>query len=52
MSRTVAFFRPDDERANEAETLLSELGVEPLSDPMLAVEPTVRPPDRTRNTRS
>lgn len=40
MSRTVAFFRPDDERASEAETLLSELGVEPLSDPMLAVEPT------------
>lgn len=40
MSRTVAFFRPDDERASEAETLLSDLGVEPLSDPMLAVEPT------------
>ena len=40
MSRTVAVFRPDDERAREAETLLSALGVEALSDPMLAVEPT------------
>jgi uroporphyrinogen-III synthase len=40
MGRTVAAFRPDDERASEAETLLSELGAEPLSDPMLAVEPT------------
>lgn len=40
MSRTVAFFRPDDERASEAERLLRNLGVEPLSDPMLAIEPT------------
>ena len=40
MSRTVAVFRPDDERASDAETVLSRLGVEPLSDPMLAVEPT------------
>lgn len=39
MSR-VAFFRPDDERAATATELLEELGVEPLSDPMLAVEPT------------
>lgn len=37
---TVAFFRPDDERTEAATTLLSELGVEPLADPMLAVEPT------------
>lgn len=39
MSR-VAFFRPDDERAERATTLLEALGVDPLSDPMLAVEPT------------
>lgn len=37
---TVAVFRPDDERAEEAVALLESLGVEPLSDPMLAVEPT------------
>jgi uroporphyrinogen-III synthase len=40
MSRTVAVFRPADERATDAEALLDDLGVEPLSDPMLAVEPT------------
>lgn len=40
MSQAVAVFRPDDERASEAEMLLSELGVEPLLDPMLAIEPT------------
>lgn len=40
MSKTVAFFRPDDERAIEAEALLFDLGVEPLSDPMLRVDPT------------
>ncbi len=40
MSRTVTFFRPDDERASEAARLLRDLGVEPLSDPMLAIEPT------------
>lgn len=40
MSRTVAFFRPNDERADEAKSILIDLGVEPLSDPMLAVEPT------------
>lgn len=40
MTRTVAYFRPDDERATEAEALLRDLGVEPLSDPMLAVDPT------------
>lgn len=37
---TVAVFRPDDDRIAAAETLLSELGAEPLPDPMLAVDPT------------
>jgi uroporphyrinogen-III synthase len=40
----VAVFRPDDERAESAAALLRELGVEPLSDPMLAVEPTGEAP--------
>ena len=40
MAETVAFFRPDDERAVEAAEIVAELGAEPLSDPMLAVEPT------------
>jgi uroporphyrinogen-III synthase len=37
---TVAFFRPADERAAEAADIVRELGAEPLSDPMLSVEPT------------
>lgn len=37
---TVAVFRPDDERLAEAEALLEELGVDPLGDPMLEVDPT------------
>ncbi len=36
----VAVFRPDDERLERAVTLLCELGVEPVTDPMLAVSPT------------
>ena len=36
----VAVFRPADERLDEAVALLEDLGVEPLADPMLAVEPT------------
>ena len=40
MPETVAFFRPDDERAAEAAAIVRELGAEPLSDPMLAVDPT------------
>jgi uroporphyrinogen-III synthase len=36
----VAVFRPDDDRLAEATTLLRELSVEPVADPMLAVEPT------------
>jgi uroporphyrinogen-III synthase len=40
MAETVAFFRPDDERAEKAAAILGDLGVEPLSDPMLAVDPT------------
>lgn len=39
MSR-VAFFRPDDERAESAAECVASLGAEPLSDPMLAIEPT------------
>jgi uroporphyrinogen-III synthase len=36
----VAVFRPDDERLDAARTLLTDLGVDPVTDPMLAVEPT------------
>ncbi|MFB6133096.1 MAG: uroporphyrinogen-III synthase [Halanaeroarchaeum sp.] len=36
----VAVFRPDDERIEAAVSLLESLGVEPVADPMLAVEPT------------
>jgi len=36
----VAVFRPDDERIDEAAALLESLGVDPVADPMLAVEPT------------
>jgi len=35
-----AFFRPDDERATEAAELIESLDADPVSDPMLAVEPT------------
>ncbi|WP_254766346.1 uroporphyrinogen-III synthase [Salinilacihabitans rarus] len=37
---TVAVFRPDDERIDEAVDLLDSLGATPVPDPMLAVEPT------------
>ena len=40
----VAFFRPDDERAESAAELIRALGAEPLSDPMLAIEPTGETP--------
>jgi len=43
MSR-VAFFRPDDERAASAAEFVRSLGAEPLSDPMLSVEPTGETP--------
>jgi len=36
----VAVFRPDDERLAEARSLLTDLGVDPVADPMLSVEPT------------
>ncbi|RQG93987.1 uroporphyrinogen-III synthase [Natrarchaeobius chitinivorans] len=36
---TVAVFRPDDERLEEAVSLLEDLGANPVPDPMLAVEP-------------
>ncbi len=37
---TVAVFRPADERIDEAAALLERLGVDPLPDPMLEVDPT------------
>jgi len=37
---TVAVFRPADDRLDRAVDLLTELGANPLPDPMLAVEPT------------
>lgn len=37
---SVAVFRPDDERLAAAVSLLRELGIEPVADPMLAVEST------------
>lgn len=40
MTETVAFFRPDDERAATAAEIVRRLGAEPVSDPMLTVEPT------------
>jgi uroporphyrinogen-III synthase len=36
----IAVFRPDDDRLAEAVSLLESLGVVPVADPMLAVEPT------------
>jgi uroporphyrinogen-III synthase len=36
----VAVFRPDDGRLDRADSLLEELGVEAVADPMLAIEPT------------
>jgi len=37
---TVAAFRPDDERLDDAVELIESLGATPVPDPMLAVEPT------------
>jgi uroporphyrinogen-III synthase len=37
---SIALFRPDDERLADAVDRLESLGVEPVADPMLAVEPT------------
>ncbi|WP_440772453.1 uroporphyrinogen-III synthase [Natronorubrum sp. DTA28] len=36
----VAVFRPDDERIEDAVSLLEDLDADPVADPMLAVEPT------------
>ncbi|WP_313693195.1 uroporphyrinogen-III synthase [Halorarum halobium] len=41
----VAVFRPDDERLSAAVDLLTDLGVEPVADPMLAVEPAGATPE-------
>lgn len=40
----IAFFRPDDERASEAAEIVHEIGHEPVSDPMLEVDPTGEAP--------
>jgi uroporphyrinogen-III synthase len=40
----VAVFRPDDERLAAARSLLADLGVAVVADPMLAVEPTGETP--------
>ena len=40
----VAVFRPDDDRLAAARSLLDDLGVETVGDPMLAVEPTGETP--------
>ncbi|KDE57700.1 uroporphyrinogen III synthase [Halostagnicola sp. A56] len=37
-SATVAVFRPDDDRIDDAVSVLESLGVDPAPDPMLAVE--------------
>lgn len=36
----IAVFRPDDDRLADAVALLESLGVDPVADPLLAVEPT------------
>ncbi|MFB6101791.1 MAG: uroporphyrinogen-III synthase [Haloplanus sp.] len=36
----VAVFRPDDDRLAAARSLLDDLGVDPVADPMLSVDPT------------
>jgi uroporphyrinogen-III synthase len=43
MSR-IAFFRPNDERAAKAAEIVRGLGHEPVSDPMLEVDPTSEAP--------
>lgn len=40
----VAVFRPADERIEQAQSLLSELGVETVADPMLELHPTGNSP--------
>ncbi len=40
----VAVFRPDDDRLADATELIESLGATPVTDPMLAVEPTDRAP--------
>lgn len=40
MRNRVAVFRPDDGRLDEAVACLESLGVEPVADPLLAVDPT------------
>lgn len=40
MTHSAAVFRPDDERIEAAVDLLESLGVDPVPDPMLAVEAT------------
>lgn len=44
MRPTVAVFRPDDDRIEEAGDLLDRLGAKPILDPMLSVEKTGKIP--------
>ncbi len=44
MSERIAFFRPDDERTADAAACLRELGVVPVSDPLLEIRPTQKSP--------
>ena len=43
---TVAVFRPDDDRLQEAVALLEDLDISPVPDPLLAIEPTGAAPRR------
>ncbi|GAB3684796.1 uroporphyrinogen-III synthase [Salinarchaeum chitinilyticum] len=43
---SVAVFRPDDGRLEAAVSALADAGVEPVADPMLAVDPTDATPER------
>ncbi len=49
---TVAVFRPDDNRIDDATSLLESLGAEPIPDPMLAIEPTGQTPRTDATTSS
>lgn len=41
---SIAVFRPDDDRIRDAATLLSDLGANPVPDPMLAIDATEATP--------
>ena len=50
MKPTVAVFRPDDERIDEAAEVLTTLGAEPVLDPMLSIERTGKTPRTDADT--